>query len=377
MRVDQMAAVRRLIEWLDEGRALAADVSRALAALPLQQWDAWLAENPRAIDLRVMNDLLDGAYLDLDRDVARTLAISEFVLRHVGSLAASDAAFMRAIVEGYAWRVNAAALRASGDYASGLAAYQRAAELLRQEPLAAPELAAAERSVAYTEFEMNADAAPARAAMKRAAAELAAYGDAAGVALTLLYAGAVEFESDRYDAAMKTFQEAAELAEQIGNERLLAALLANLGQTAQMLGKPREAAHYLVRALDLYERHGMTACRSYAVWGLAQVLADEGDIDECQRQMTVVMDRFLEEQMPTQAAAAALDLVEVLVLREQSQRAAQLARGLVAIFSNAGLRREAMRALAFVGGRAEQGTLTRAHVKTAWTEIRAMAEPLS
>jgi len=124
MREDQIASVRQLIDFLNEGLEEADAFSRDLLALPPSEWDGWLADHPRARSFATFRTLLDVA--------PQTVPVTTFVTRHVSTLSVPPEGEEALRYQRFlSWHGHARALRAAKQGQEALAAYERAAEYLR------------------------------------------------------------------------------------------------------------------------------------------------------------------------------------------------------------------------------------------------------
>ena len=379
MREEQIAAIRAMIDALNAGHDENEQFVRGLLARAPEEWDAWLSEHPEAANVTALRWLIDEAESQEDRDPQLGLALTQFVLRHIDEVTVPPELRMMApllFLRGDTWRVHASMLRYAGDLSGALHAYETAAALFRTDPLALPEIAAAECAAAYTRHQLGESGEPQRIIRARMQV-FSDHNDAADLVRALMFDGAIDFDHRRYDAARATFERALPLAESLDNVTMITALHNNLGHCAQLLGDREAAAHHLTRALHLYERHGMTAAVPRALWGLAELAADEGFIDAAVAAMESIRGQLLASGMPLEAAVAQLDMVELLILANETGRFPALASDLVATFTAAGMKREALQALAFVQETARAGRLTTDVVGTARRIVTELRQTMS
>lgn len=332
---------------------------RAVLNTPPEEWEAWLAHHPEARNVFTFRELIDEVPRQEDLEPQLALALSQFVLRHVDRLEPppEDLAVYTSFLRGDAWRVHASALRHAGDLRGALRAYETAAEIFRTEPTAAPEVVAAERAAAFTRHQLGERGEPQR--IIRASFEVfQAHHYTADLIRSHIFDGAIDFDEGRYDGARAAFTTALQLAESLDDAATVAALHNNLGHCAQLLGDRDAAARHLTRALHLYEQHGMIAARPRALWGIAQLAADQGFADAAVANMENIAADLLETGLPLDAAVARLDALEILVLAGRSERGAAVASELVETLTAAGMQREALRALALVREQAAAGALS-------------------
>ncbi len=184
-----------------------------------------------------------------------------------------------------------------------------------------------------------------------------AHNDVAGELRSRIFEATIEFDAGRHGAAMAIFEESLRLAEAIEDHTTLASLHNNIGHCAEILGDARKAIDHLVVALKLFEIYGMAAERPRALWGLAQVSAKAGRVDEAIAQLETVAKELFERGMPLESARVWLDVVDQLLRAERFDEARMLAEDLAGRFAEAGAPREALRAWQQVRDAAAAGTL--------------------
>ena len=181
---------------------------------------------------------------------------------------------------------------------------------------------------------------------------LAAHGETAGVVRSHLYEGVIHFENDRFESATAAFESALRLARRLGDVKTIARLSLNLGNCALERGDRTAAIRDLGRAVESFERAGMLADRKRAAWAMAQLLADDGFVDRAIQALEDVAEEMALSGLTIDAALARRDIVEVLVLAERHERAAEIAPGILDTFAKAGMFREATEMLRLLSGRA-------------------------
>jgi tetratricopeptide (TPR) repeat protein len=145
MREDRVAGLRRFGNWISAGREQAAPLVSELLEHEPMEWDSWLTGRPEARSVQLFEGLLQVA----EADAPRSLPLTEFVLRHVDSVAVPPEADLALLfVRGHARRVRAFALLKANDPGAALRAYDDAAAIFRTEPVARRELALVETAAA-------------------------------------------------------------------------------------------------------------------------------------------------------------------------------------------------------------------------------------
>jgi len=368
--VARYGELRAYIQWLSEGRSEAAVHVSEMLVLDAGAWDAWFRDHTSAA---VLTELLDVAHSDLGRNPERALALTEFAVRHAAAVPIPPFALLAGVLlRGNAWKERGNALFQTDDVRTALCAFLRAAEIFSAEPALELELAAARRGEALARHKLG-ETDRAAEILDQTLNVFRAVRDRHGIVLTRFYQGVVQFELHQYDRAASIFQEALADAAEIGDKEMVTRLHNNLGHCAELLQDSGAAIAHLTRALRLFEELGMTSERPRAVLGLAHLLANQGALDEAVVQMQHVQHDFVASGRLLQAAATALDIVEVTTLAGDDRRACDIASRLVETFACVGLSSEAMRALSFVRNEGRRRALKREHIGAAWKFIHHLA----
>ncbi|PYQ25515.1 MAG: hypothetical protein DMF56_27265 [Acidobacteria bacterium] len=116
MHADQIAEIRRYIEFLNRGREEANALFREMLALPSERWDDWLAGHPAALSVPLFHVLLRHARrLIGDREQNHGLALTELVTRHVDAVTVPpEAELALDSLKRKAWSTHARALLSAG-----------------------------------------------------------------------------------------------------------------------------------------------------------------------------------------------------------------------------------------------------------------------
>jgi len=362
----KVAELKQYVEWQASGRERAPEITQAMLALDPAAWDGWFTATPAARDPLTLHHLLETAHGDLDRDPPRALALTGFVLRHMSEVSAPPfAPLADALLRGSAWMERGNALYHTDDVRGALAAYVTAAGIFSSEPPLEIDLAAARRGEALARHTLG-ETETALSILGEALAVFEGARDRRGALRCRFYLGVIEFDLHRYERAAAIFSSALEEAAAIGDEDSVTRLHNNLGHCAELLQDRAAAIEHLTKALKLFEERGMTAERPRAILGLAHLLADDGLLERALVEMKAVQSALLASGRKLQAAATALDILEILTLAGDEERVYATAAELVVTFARAGLAREAMRALTFVRGEAARRTLRTEQVAAAW-----------
>ena len=373
MQDPAVAEIRKLVDWLAAPEPAREDVAAILRSAP-SEWPAWFAAHPTASTFHFFDALLDVAVDNLDRDPELALELTRFVTANADSVAIPPGAEVAGdFLRGRMWRVHASALRYAGDLRGAVEAFDRSAAIFRSVDAAEPETAAAVRGAAFVRHELG-ESGDHRGVIHETVDVFMAGNDIAGAVRSMIYEAGIVFDRAQYAAAAAIFEEALHLAERLGDEATIAALCNNLGHCAQRRGDREKAARYLARALHIYERHALVAARPRAVWGFAQLMADEGLIEPAVRAIEAVAQDLLAAGMPLEAAAAWLDMLEVLALAGRTSHVETLAPQILRTFTAAGMEREALRALSLVRDHAAAGGVTPEQIRSAWNDVRGLVK---
>ncbi len=366
-------ALTAYIEWLSAGREAGEEAASALAHIAERSWDAWFRDTPPARTPHTLEALLDRSHLLLTRDPRRALALTGFVLAHLDDVAFPPFTPLGPVMlRGRTWKERGNALLKMDDVRGALLAFETAAAIYATEPVAEPELATAFRGAALARH-MLGESERALVLIREGIEVFAAHGEVREQEVSRLYEGVIHFDSGRYELAAEVFREALEDALAVGDAELVAQFHNNLGHCAELLQDREEARAHLTRALALFEEHDMVAERPRAILGLAQVLADDGLVARAIAELEEVQRTFLASGRHFQAAGTALDVVELLILTGNDDGIYDRVSEMVRTFAEAGVVREAMRALSFVRSVAGRGTLRAEDVSREWAVIRGLS----
>lgn len=131
MQDEHLPTLLECTEWLIAGHNDSILLLEELAALPVPEWDAWLAAHPDARNVRVFQGLVQAAE---EAEPEEALAVTEFVVRYVDSITAPpEGEIALASMRWDAWKARAQALRSAGDSAGASEAQERADALYRTE----------------------------------------------------------------------------------------------------------------------------------------------------------------------------------------------------------------------------------------------------
>ncbi|HEY0143216.1 MAG TPA: tetratricopeptide repeat protein [Thermoanaerobaculia bacterium] len=361
---------RALRDWFNDGHDAAARDAAAMLALPPESWAQWLEEHPEALTYHFASVLLTRSVEARDRDPSEAVALTAFVADRLPRLDVPVPEAGR-MLRARTWIERGNALLVADDLPAALAAFEEAQTVPVDPGL--PLLAAiARRGAAYTRHRLGDESDEPLRAIRAGIPLFEAHASAGDVLRSRFLEGAIHYERARYDTAREIFEEAARLARDQRDERMLARLANNLGHCERQLGRPDEAVRYLVEAIALFEKLGMTGERFRAEWGIELLRADEGAATAAVTALRATMVRLIDAHRPLEAAQVALDIAELLVLSERHEHVRRLASELVSVFDTAQMSREAVRAFSALRAAAAERVLTVRDVRAAAGGLRGI-----
>jgi tetratricopeptide (TPR) repeat protein len=360
----------RLTEFLKhESRRAKAEVTLFVDSPP-SQWPRTLSPS-----YSTLLYLLEAAHDDLDRDASRSLALTEYVLRHARHawLPHQDRRFLRALLIGRAWKEHGNALCVAGKLRGAVIAARRAERALSHHELLVAERTSARFLQAKLKHQQGDDDSV-RALLAECRQVFETLGDAQRAMHVANMEAVILVRAGAYEEAWNILQGAQSTAKRLHDERELGRICNNLGQCAIHLGRVKDSIVFLRTARSLFEKHDMLAERSRIFWGYARLLIQLGELDCAVEQLRKIRQEFLERGMVVEAAEAGLDLVDLLDTAGQREEVVHLAQELTAVFSNAGMNRQLRRALAYLLAHARD---QRASVTCATAHVRSFLRALS
>lgn len=371
MNVPQLPVddIRSYVDWLSAGRREGQRHALDLIALPATRREARFAEIPTAAVLHTLDAVVRHAADELLSAPDRAADLTGFVIEHLSlATAPRGAELTLQLLLGTAWKERANALRVSGRLQEAHAAAKQAMDIFAGDPAVALEYEMARRVEAFIRHQLGESDEPLRI-IRDGVAVFRAHNDVAGELRSRIFEGFIEFDRERYAAAMEIFSDALTLAEQIEDHSTLASLHNNIGHSAERLGDPRKAIEHLVMALELFEVYGMPSERPRAVWGIAEIAANAGRVDQALSELERVAGELFDRGMPLESARVWLDVADLLVRTERFGEAKSLADDLAQRFTEAGAPREALRALGQLREAASHGSLDADAVRLAWETL--------
>lgn len=155
---------------------------------------------------------------------------------------------------------------------------------------------------------------------------------------------------ERWREALEVLESSRDIAKEEGDIETLAHILNNVGKCYTNLGNQRKAYDCFSAARDIFTQLELWVEVQRPQVGLTEVLKHEGRYAEALSELYKTRAVFLKKlQLPMDAARVAVRIVEVSLLANKTTEAIEsLCAETVTTFQNAGLHREAMKALAYL-----------------------------
>jgi tetratricopeptide (TPR) repeat protein len=152
----------------------------------------------------------------------------------------------------------------------------------------------------------------------------------------------------KIDEAIKVFQVADRVAKAEGDRETRAYIMNNVGLCYATLGDMRKARRSLMLAAEWFKRRGLLAELPRVKRNIAMIYRDEGNYPQAVSMLFEVRAEFIRLEMPVIAALAGIEIVEVKLLMGRVDEIEFLCGEMVKTLSDAGLPREARKALSYL-----------------------------
>jgi tetratricopeptide (TPR) repeat protein len=196
--------------------------------------------------------------------------------------------------------------------------------------------------------------------------------DARMLSATMFMTAAVLFAKRRFAEAAEKM-EALLASGHLDAERDMRAMaLHNAGAMHLRAGHNEAALLRLSEAAAMFEELGQKTWRATSDWWLALLLTRFGAYEEAAEALETAQAELRRLGLSNEAALAALDLAEALLLIGEKHRAAEVCKEVVLVFTAADMQREANRAVAYIREAIESGAATPQEVR----EVRFFLEDL-
>ncbi len=303
--------------------------------------------------LRRMRELLERVPADalivttLATEIAEGLCVAQYPSDFVVGL------------RGQALRDHAFVLSYMGRYPDARAAAERAERLFKQTPVPDYELARLDLVRAnilrgierYEESIQLAD---------RAAETFTRFGDRQAAVNARMYQAANLFQQRQYAKALAVWKA---IENDIESDDARSMLIHNLGICYRETGQLDAAAEHLSRAAAEFEILGRDTNRAKSRWALASTLMAAEKHEPAIKLLREVWRDFESYEMEADAALAALELAESLLVVNRPGEVPAICRALLDRFTRLGMSERAIVALAFLRESVASGHATPVHVR--------------
>jgi hypothetical protein len=374
MSPDEIESFERILSWRTDVRNDGACRAGQLLALSADERVDAVEADGQYRTIGVFEALLAAAREELDRNPANALELTKLVEPYVASLEVpQNGETFLLLFRARFWKEYAHALRATGSLQEALVAVQRSLADVGGESAYALERADAELLEAYIRHELD-DTAGALRSLASSAAIYTSYGDVRRYLNARTMEAILQFELRQYRPAELTFLAVKAEAERLDDKELLARVLNNLGHCALKQKHLAVATDRFTRALVLFEELRWDSERERAIWGLVSVLGNQGRVDDALDGLFKVRGEFMARGMVLDAAAVALGAVELLVTARRFDMLRVLCADLVTIFTEAGMKANAVRALAYLQEEAASAQLDVSTVRRVHQFVRTLKD---
>jgi hypothetical protein len=351
------SGLREFEKWLNASVNDAEEVVPALLALPGPLLLRELRTRPALRTVGVLRRLLAVARDCIHRLPSRAHEITLIVIRYARSMdVPADFSFIVRTVRGEAWRDHASALREIARPAKAVHAIRVARGFFENVPGSSWYLATVDLVAAPLVHEQGDDDEALRLVRGATHYFALAHDHARFLEGRMLEAWMLWAGGDPAGAG-KVWTETAEAATQRGDAALLARLAARLGIFELRHGSATEASRLLSAALDLFGESDVSLEAVRTRWHLAEAAAAEGKLAQALMQFHTVRTKLMARGSLTDAALAAVQAVELVLILGRDYQLPSLTTMFVETFRDAGMPLNGMEALAYLRGRANAGTL--------------------
>jgi len=263
-------------------------------------------------------------------------------------------------VRAQALRDHAYALTYLGRYPEALQVADRAEKLFRQSPLPEYELARLKlvRSIIYRSMERAAEAV---AFTREAAETFLRFGQHRRYIDARVFEATMLCKLTRFKEALVILHELEKNPRIASTTRVI--VLHDIGTAYQGIRKFRESAEYLALAAAEFDLLGIKPQFVRTRWMLARTLMMSKRADDAIPLLREAWREFESLEMEAEAALAALDLVEALLVVGDHDQVPSICRTLLDRFTRAGMNSPAVTALAYLREAVAAGQATRPLVR--------------
>ena len=329
---------------------------------PTAWWRTRLRKSEGWRTVGVVRQLLERIRPTIDEgSPANALRIAELAVEVSNELNVTEYASDFVIgVRAQALRDHAYALSFLGRYPEALQVADRAEKLFKQSPLPEYELARLKlvRSLIYRSLERAGEAV----SLTREAAEaFLRFGQHRRYIDARVFEAAMLYKLGRTKDALAIWLELEKNPQINATTRVI--VLQNIGTAYQQLRKFREACEYLAAAAAEFEILGIKPELIRTRWMLARTMMLAKSAADAIPLLREAWREFESMEMEADAALAALDLVEALMITGEHDHVPAICRAVLDRFTRAGMSSPAITALAYLRESVAAGQATRALVR--------------
>jgi tetratricopeptide (TPR) repeat protein len=353
--------VRSAAELLESEDAAAAQELSAILASPAAFRRANPAAQPLFRTAGVVRVLCNAARELRERQPMFALSVADAAANITEQL--SSARYPAVLLDdlrGSAWLERANILRYLGRYPEALDALDLAEQSFGQTPVAPFSIALVQylRAIVFIETERLTEAL---VLARQSARVFRQFGEEERYVHAKIVEASVLYHQNRYREARDLFLTLVRVAKNLGEAATLASLYQNIANCALRLDDLDAAADHFLRALSLYEALGLETEKIRTRWNIGRLQIASGDVEAGMARLRDARRELEQIGARTDAALAALDLVEALLGAGGSRNAAeavQLCSGLVESFTSVGMTGNALTALAYLREAVASGQAT-------------------
>jgi tetratricopeptide (TPR) repeat protein len=359
---ERLARLTLFKQRLDAEDAVAKALIGTLLKGPSAWWRNAVRQTPAACTAGMVRQLLTKMRELHNRVPADALVVTSLATELANGLSIKDYPSDYVItLRAQALRDHAYVLSIIGRYPDADATVQQAERLIRQTPIPDYELARLDLVKAEI-YRITERTDEAQAAALRAADTFRRFGDRPAWVNAQIYAGAVLFRKGAHAEALDVFRSIENEGDAIG-DTIRVAVTNNIGLCYRELGDYANATQYLSKAAKEFEFLGLEASRATTRWNIGVTLKLAGKVDEAILTLRTAWCELQSVGLEIDAALAALELAEALLITKRPDEVPQICRALLDRFARAGMNERALTALAFLRETVASGHATPLHVR--------------
>jgi len=340
--LDVVAFAARAKQEEEHARALCDEILSG----PSSWWPQRLRKADRAYTAGMVKELLERMRQMLESSPAAALQVTALAIdvSHALDVAEYPCDYVVKL-RAQAFRDHAYVLSFMGRFPEALDFAERAKRLFEQVPL--PEYDLARLALVRASIYRSTDRVAEAIQLARGAAEtFRRYGDMTRWANARITEAAMIYESGAIEDALAIWK-SLENAPEIGDDGRIM-LIHNIGVCYRELGQLDVAAAYLRRSAAELALMGKDTEATRSRWNLGQTLVAAGQPREAIPVLRQAWREFERYDMVADAALAALQLAEAMLLTGDASEVAAICRDLIARFTAAGMTSRAITALSFL-----------------------------